>query len=45
VTGYGYYEHAYGKIETLIKTGWDWFQINLDDGTDMIIAMVSTIYG
>lgn len=40
VTGYGYYEHAYGMIEPVIKTGWDWFQINLEDGTDMIIAMV-----
>jgi predicted secreted hydrolase len=40
VTGYGYYEHAYGRIETLFKAGWDWFQMNLEDGTDIIIAMI-----
>lgn len=44
VTGYGYYEHAYGQIDKLIRIGWDWFQINLDDGTDIIVAIVRMNY-
>lgn len=44
VTGYGYFEHAFGIIGPVLRDGWDWFNLQLDDGTEILIALVRMNY-
>jgi predicted secreted hydrolase len=37
VTGVGWFDHQYGDLDTAIDTGWDWFALQLDDGTDVML--------
>lgn len=39
ITGYGYYEHAFGRLRPVWRVGWDWIVIQLDDGSEIIIVM------
>ena len=40
VKGQGYYEHTFGKFGGILNDGWDWFNLMLDDGSEVIISMV-----
>ena len=44
VTGYGYYEKAFGKLGGLLRDGWTWMNIQLDNGTEIIISFVRLHY-
>lgn len=39
VKGQGYYEHTFGKFGGIMNEGWDWFNLVLDDGSEIIISM------
>jgi predicted secreted hydrolase len=43
ITGYGYYEHAFGRLRPLWRVGWDWIVIQLDGGSEIIIG-ISRLY-
>jgi predicted secreted hydrolase len=50
VTGIAWFDHQWGDFIS-VGGGWDWFAINLDDGTDITISLVrgpafkSLLYG
>ena len=37
VTGISWYDHQWGRVENR-NTGWDWFGVQLDDGSDLMIT-------
>jgi predicted secreted hydrolase len=37
VTGLAWFDHQWGDYVTLAAGGWDWFAVNLEDGTDVTI--------
>lgn len=39
VSGQGYYEHSYGRFGGIMKEGWDWFELELEDGSEILISM------
>ncbi|CAN5596294.1 lipocalin-like domain-containing protein [soil metagenome] len=39
VTGSAWFDHQWGDFIS-VGGGWDWFAVNLDDGTDVTISMV-----
>jgi predicted secreted hydrolase len=40
VTGIAWFDHQWGDFVSVGAGGWDWFAINLDDGTDITISTV-----
>ena len=40
VTGIAWFDHQWGDFVSVGGGGWDWFAINLDDGTDVTISVV-----
>ena len=40
VTGLAWFDHQWGDFIAVGGGGWDWFAINLDDGTDLTISLV-----
>jgi predicted secreted hydrolase len=40
VTGQAWFDHQWGDFITVGGGGWDWFAINLDDGTDITLSLV-----
>jgi predicted secreted hydrolase len=40
VTGSGWFDHQWGDYIAVGGGGWDWFAINLDDGTDVMLSLV-----
>jgi RND superfamily putative drug exporter len=40
VTGEAWFDHQWGDFITVGGGGWDWFAINLDDGTDLMLSLV-----
>src|SRR5688572_25041721 len=40
VTGSAWFDHQWGDFITVGGGGWDWFAINLDDGTDLTLSLV-----
>jgi RND superfamily putative drug exporter len=40
VSGTGWFDHQWGDFISVGGAGWDWFAINLDDGTDLSISVV-----
>ncbi len=40
VTGTAWFDHQWGDFITVGGGGWDWFAINLDDGTDLTLSLV-----
>jgi predicted secreted hydrolase len=52
VTGSAWFDHQWGDFISVGGGGWDWFAVNLDDGTDLTISLVrdadgtySLVYG
>jgi predicted secreted hydrolase len=40
VTGDAWFDHQWGDFISVGGGGWDWFAVNLDDGTDMTLSLV-----
>ena len=40
VDGSGWFDHQWGDFISVGGGGWDWFAVNLDDGTDLTLSLV-----
>ena len=40
VTGHAWFDHQWGDFIAVGGGGWDWFAVNLDDGTDLTLSLV-----
>lgn len=40
VTGDAWFDHQWGDFISVGGGGWDWFAVNLDDGTDLTLSLV-----
>ena len=40
VSGITYFDHQYGVMDELIHLGWNFFEMHLDNGTDIIIFLI-----
>ena len=40
VTGTAWFDHQWGDFIAVGAGGWDWFAVNLDDGTDLMLGLV-----
>jgi predicted secreted hydrolase len=40
VEGIGWFDHQWGDFIAVGGGGWDWFAVNLDDGTDLTLSLV-----
>jgi predicted secreted hydrolase len=45
VDGTAWFDHQWGDFITVGGGGWDWFAINLSDGTDMTLSLVRDANG
>ncbi len=40
MTGSAWFDHQWGDFISVGGGGWDWFAVNLDDGTDLTLSLV-----
>ena len=45
VDGQAWFDHQWGNFIAVGAGGWDWFAVNLDDGTDLTISLVRAADG
>ncbi|MGI8533812.1 MAG: MMPL family transporter [Candidatus Limnocylindrales bacterium] len=45
VTGQAWFDHQWGDFVAVGAGGWDWFAVNLDDGTDLTLSLVRDTAG
>ena len=45
VTGDAWFDHQWGDFISVGGGGWDWFAVNLDDGTDITLSLVRSADG
>lgn len=45
VTGSAWFDHQWGDFIAVGAGGWDWFAVNLDDGTDVTLSLVRDAAG
>ncbi|HYN68725.1 MAG TPA: carotenoid 1,2-hydratase, partial [Candidatus Eisenbacteria bacterium] len=45
VTGIAWFDHQWGDFISVGGGGWDWFAVNLDDGSDLTLSLVRTADG
>ena len=45
VTGEAWFDHQWGDFIAVGGGGWDWFAVNLDDGTDLTVSLVRAADG
>lgn len=45
VTGTAWFDHQWGDFIAVGGGGWDWFAVNLDDGTDLTVSLVRSVDG
>jgi predicted secreted hydrolase len=45
VTGTAWFDHQWGDFISVSGGGWDWFAVNLDDGTDLTFSQVRDTVG
>jgi predicted secreted hydrolase len=45
VTGTAWFDHQWGDFIAVGGGGWDWFALNLDDGTDITLSLVRAADG
>jgi len=45
VTGTAWFDHQWGDFISVGGGGWDWFAVNLDDGTDLTLSIVRDVDG
>ena len=44
-TGTAWFDHQWGDFISVGGGGWDWFAVNLDDGTDLTLSLVRAADG
>lgn len=44
-TGIAWFDHQWGDFIAVGGGGWDWFAINLDDGTDLTLSLIRNLDG
>lgn len=45
VTGDAWMDHQWGDFNTFEDGGWDWFSLQLDDGSDLMLYVITTADG
>jgi predicted secreted hydrolase len=40
VAGIAWFDHQWGDFVAVGAGGWDWFAVNLDDGTDLMLSLI-----
>ena len=45
VEGIAWFDHQWGDFVSVGGGGWDWFAVNLDDGTDVTVSVVRDEHG
>jgi predicted secreted hydrolase len=45
VAGTAWFDHQWGDFISVGGGGWDWFAVNLDDGTDLTLSLVRNADG
>ena len=45
VTGSAWFDHQWGDFISVGGGGWDWFAVNLEDGTDLTLSLVRDVDG
>lgn len=45
VTGTAWFDHQWGDFISVGGGGWDWFAVNLEDGTDLTLSLVRDVDG
>jgi predicted secreted hydrolase len=45
VTGNAWFDHQWGDFISVGGGGWDWFAVNLEDGTDLTLSLVRDVDG
>jgi predicted secreted hydrolase len=45
VEGMAWFDHQWGDFISVGGGGWDWFAVNLDDGTDLTLSLVRDVDG
>ena len=45
VVGDAWFDHQWGDFISVGGGGWDWFAVNLDDGTDLTLSLVRAVDG
>jgi predicted secreted hydrolase len=45
VTGIGWFDHQWGDFISVGGGGWDWFAVQLDDGSDLTLSLVRAADG
>ncbi|MEX1169695.1 MAG: lipocalin family protein [Chloroflexota bacterium] len=45
VTGTAWFDHQWGDFVSVGGGGWDWFAVNLEDGTDLTLSLVREVDG
>jgi RND superfamily putative drug exporter len=45
VTGSAWFDHQWGDFIAVGGGGWDWFAVNLDDGTDLTMSLIRNADG
>ena len=45
VSGEAWFDHQWGDFIAVGGGGWDWFAVNLDDGTDFTLSLVRAADG
>jgi predicted secreted hydrolase len=45
VRGNAWFDHQWGDFISVGGGGWDWFAVNLDDGTDLTLSLVRDVDG
>ena len=45
VSGSAWFDHQWGDFISVGAGGWDWFAVNLDDGTDLTVSLVRAADG
>ena len=45
MTGDAWFDHQWGDFISVGGGGWDWFAVNLDDGTDLTLSLVRAADG
>jgi predicted secreted hydrolase len=45
VQGLAWFDHQWGDFIAVGAGGWDWFAVNLDDGTDLTVSLVRSADG
>lgn len=45
VTGTAWFDHQWGDFIAVGAGGWDWFAVNLEDGTDVMLSLIRDVDG